>query len=210
MKITVFGATGGTGLHLVRQAIEAGHDVTAVVRDPARLTEVHPRLTVITGDVMDPESIGSAVAGRDAVASAIGPRGGGAGDVCATSAASIVKAMDAQGVRRFVAVSNSGMIRDAADGPLTRFVVKPILRRLLREPWADAARMETVIRASDLDWTLVRPPMLTDGPHTGRYRSAVEHTVRGGIRISRADVADAVLRALVAPSSARTAVAVGN
>ncbi|WP_279581861.1 NAD(P)-dependent oxidoreductase [Fodinicola feengrottensis] len=118
--------------------------------------------------------------------------------------------MAAQGVQRLVAVSNSGMIRDAADGPITRFVAKPILSRLLREGWADMARMEDIIRATDLDWTLMRPPMLTDGPRTGTYRTAVDHTIRGGNRISRADLADGILRVLADPASVRTAVALAN
>jgi putative NADH-flavin reductase len=88
-----------------------------------------------------------------------------------------------------IVVSNSGRIT-VGDGLLTRLIVKPILRRLLQHTFADMRRMEDLVRASELDWTIVRPPMLTDGRRTGAYRTAINHNVRGGMRISRADLAD--------------------
>jgi putative NADH-flavin reductase len=209
MKLTVFGATGGTGKQVVIQACEAGHQVTAVVRDPARLAVEHPNLTVIQADVMDPASIESAIAGRHAVVTAIGSRGLKPSTVTADSTASIVKAMAATGVRRLVTVSNSGMFTDG-DDLLTRTVVKPIAWRFLKHPWNDALRAEEVVRASDLDWTLTRPPRLTDKPRTGSYRTAVGRNVRFGFTVSRADVADVILRCLQDPASIRTAISLAN
>src|SRR5947209_1751710 len=113
------------------------------------------------------------------------------------------------GTRRLVVVSNSGII-DGGDGPVTRFVAKPILRRVLRHTWNDMRRMEDLVRASELDWTLMRPPMLTNGARTGTYRTAVDRTVRGGVRLSRADLADGILRAIADPSLVRAAVAIAN
>ncbi|MEV0197075.1 SDR family oxidoreductase [Nonomuraea sp. NPDC050691] len=212
MRITVFGATGGTGWRVVGQGLEAGHEVTAVVRNPAGL-ERHdlsgPRLTVIRADVMDPAAIRPAVAGRDAVVSAIGPRGRGPTTVCADATASIMEAMEAEGVRRLVVVSASGFVTEG-DGPLTRLLAKPILNRVLRHAFADMRRMEDLVRASGLDWTIVRPPQLTEGPRTGSYRSAIDRNVRGGVRVSRADLADCVLRCLDERGPLHAALAIGN
>jgi putative NADH-flavin reductase len=210
MKIAVFGATGRTGRLFLGRAGAAGHQVTAVVRDPGSLPADDPGRTVVVADVMDPGAIGPLLAGHDAVVTAIGPREGRAPTtVQADSTASIVAAMRHHGPRRLVVVSNSGMVTDG-DGPVSRLLAKPILRRVLRHTWADMRRMEGVVRASELDWTIVRPPMLTDGRPTGGYRTAVDRNVRGGIRVSRADLADSILRCLTDPRSVGTAVAVAR
>jgi len=210
MKIALFGATGATGQHLLEQARAAGHEVTAVVRDPAPITTAHPRLTVVRADVMDRNAIGPAVAGHDAVVTTIGSREGRTPTTVQTdTTSSIVQAMQQHGVRRLIVVSNSGMVTDG-DGPMSRAVAKPILRRILKHPWADMQGMEDVVQASELDWTILRPPMLTNGRHTGSYRTAVGHNVRGGIRVSRANVADLILRCLANEDSVRTAISIGN
>lgn len=211
MKLAILGATGGTGTHLVRQACAAGHDVTAVVRNPARLGDDHPNLTVVEANLMDPAALGAAFAGHDAVISAMGSRDGRAPTtVCADSAAAIVVAMREHAIRRLVVVSNSGMHVDQSDGPMTRLVVKPLLGRILKHSFADMRRMEELVRASGLDWTIVRPPMLTNGRRTGRYRTAIDHNVRGGNRASRADLADQLLRCLSVERTVRAAVAIAN
>ncbi|MBN6057933.1 SDR family oxidoreductase [Nonomuraea sp. RK-328] len=212
MRVTVFGATGRTGRRVVGQGLEAGHEVTAVVRDPAALDRHElrgPLLTVVRADVMDPAAIRPAVAGRDAVVSAIGPRGRGPTTVCADATASIIEAMEAEGTDRLVVVSASGFVREG-DGPLTRLVAKPILTRVLRHAFADMRRMEDLVRASMLDWTIVRPPQLTEGRRTGSYRSAIDRNVRGGVRVSRADLADCVLRCLDERGPLHAALTIGN
>lgn len=209
MRITVFGATGGTGRHLVRQALDAGHQVTAVVRNPAGLNgQSHPRLDVLTADVMDPAAIKSAVDGQDAVVSALGPRSRGETTVCSSGARAIITAMRAAGARRLVVVTASGHVVDDGDGPFTRVVVKPLLRRYLRESFADLARTEQAVRASGLDWTIMRPPRLTDG-ESRAYRTAVDRNVRGGFLISRADLAHATLTALADPATIGHTIALG-
>ncbi|MGV9294031.1 NAD(P)-dependent oxidoreductase [Amycolatopsis sp. NPDC003676] len=210
MKLVIFGATGGTGTRVVQQACAAGHDVTAVVRNPAAL-EARPNLTVLRADLMDAAAIGPAVAGRDAVISAVGSREGRTPTtVCADSASAIIAAMREHGTRRLVVVSNSGMHVDEADGPVTRLVVKPILGRMLRHSFADMRRMEDLVRDSGLDWTILRPPMLTDGPRTDRYRTATNRNVRGGNRVSRADLADLMLRCLADELAVRASIAIAN
>ncbi|MEU4802548.1 NAD(P)H-binding protein [Actinosynnema sp. NPDC023587] len=201
MKITVFGASGGTGAQVVARARAAGHEVTAVVRTANGRDAV--------ADVTDPESIGSVVAGADVVVTAIGTRGRGPTTVQADSTATIVRAMRARGLRRLIVVSNSGMTVDEQDTAPSRYLVKPVLRRVLRDAWGDMAAMERVVRASGLEWTIVRPPRLTDGGHTGEYRTAVDANLRRGNTISRADLADLIVACAEDPSTAGQAIAVG-
>jgi len=205
MKITVFGATGGTGVHLIRQAREAGHSVTAVVRSTA---DFPAGVEVFRADVMDPAAIEPAVAGRDVVISALGHRPGHDEPVCAPAAESISKAMRATGTRRLVVVTASGHVTDAHDTLLIAKVVKPLLWRFLRASFTDFVATEEIVRASGLDWTIMRPPRLTDGG-SKPYRSAIDHTVRGGGTISRTDLAAATLAAAADPATIGHAVAIG-
>ncbi|WP_396454818.1 NAD(P)-dependent oxidoreductase, partial [Actinomadura sp.] len=194
MRLTIFGATGGTGVLTVRRALDAGHEVTAVVRDTARLpSDLRACADVVQADVMDPAAIEEAVKGRDAVLSALGTREGRAPTtVCADGTRSITTAMTAAGADRFVLVSASGLHAGPGDDPFTRFVVKPlILQPLLRHAFADMRAAEDITRGSGLHWTIVRPPRLTNGPGNGRYRKAVDRNVLGGASIARADLASA-------------------
>ncbi|SEH01397.1 Putative NADH-flavin reductase [Nonomuraea solani] len=195
MRITVFGATGGTGLELVRQGLDRAHQVTAVVRDAARLpADVRERLDVIEADVMDPDAITPAVKGRDAVLSALGARDRGPTTVHSAGIASIGQAMARAGVRRVLMVSAGGLEADAGDGPFTRYVLKPlIVQRAFRNSYTDLAEAERLLRTGDLDWTIVRPGRLTNAGRTGRYRTARDLAVRGGLSTTRADLADCML-----------------
>ena len=198
MKLTVFGASGGIGTELVRQGLDAGHHVTSVVRETSRLAvEPHPNLKVVVADVMDPVAIAQAVAGREAVLSALGTRVSGPTTVNSDGARSIIQAMQDAGVRRLLMVSVAG-IHTKGDDPFTRFVVKPILGQILRHSFADVRQMETLVRNSGLDWTLVCPPRLTNGKFSGKVRSNAERNVRGGFTIARADVAAYLLGAVQA------------
>ncbi|MEN3264888.1 MAG: hypothetical protein V7646_1782 [Pseudonocardia sp.] len=146
---------------------------------------------------MDPVAIAPAVAGREAVLSAIGTRVSGPTTVNSDGARSIIKAMQDAGVGRLLMVSVAG-IHTKGDDPFTRFVVKPILGRILRHSFADVRQMETLVRNSGLDWTLVCPPRLTNGKRSGKVRSNAERNVRGGFTIARADVAAYLLGAIQA------------
>ncbi|MFW5416178.1 NAD(P)H-binding protein [Nocardiopsis sp. CNT-189] len=210
MRITVLGAGGGVGREVVAQALAAGHEVTAVVRDRVRARlDGHDRLDTAAADALDPASLLPAVKGADAVVSALGGRGGASEPttVCERGARAAVEAMRTAEVRRIVAIS-AATVTAEGDGPFTRFAVKPLLTRVLRHPRADSLRMEEVLAGSGLDWTVLRPPMLLDRPRTGRYRMSDGANVRGGLRIGRADVADAALAVLTDPARFRTAVGV--
>ncbi len=195
MKLLVFGSTGGTGRELVKQALAQGHEVTAFARNPAKLGDMkHPSLQVARGDVLDPAAVEQAVPGHDAVLCAIGA-GAGRTTLREDGTRNIVRAMEKGGVRRLVCQSSMGVGDSRGNlGFLTKYVIVPVL---LRHAFADHERQEAVVQQSGLDWTIVRPPHLKDGPHTGTYRHGFPTTdtaIQG--KISRADVADFILKQL--------------
>ena len=203
MHVAVIGASGGTGSAVVRQALSAGHTVTAVGRDSSSFPfDAHERLRTVRTDVFDAGALEPVVKEADAVLSTLGPRGSGPSEVCRRGATALVAAMREAGVRRLAVVSASGAFHGPGDGFVTRTIAKPILQRVLRHPFEDTRAMEDVVRASGLDWTLARPPRLLERPRTGRYRHAVDAFVPGGIQIGRADVADYLLRSLDDPATA--------
>jgi putative NADH-flavin reductase len=207
MKISVLGASGRTGGPLVRLAAAGGHDVTAVVRTAAKAPAGAP---VAVADGRDAEAIARAIAGSDAVASCIGPvAADGDHTVMRESVAATLTAMRECGIRRIVLVSASGPFV-AGDDPLSRYLAKPILRRVLREGFADLRAAENVIRTGALDWTIMRPPMLKDGPARGHYRRCVEGNVRWHFSIRRADLARATLDAILDPGTIHQTIAVAG
>ncbi|OEV10933.1 NAD(P)-dependent oxidoreductase [Streptomyces nanshensis] len=214
MRLTVFGATGGTGRQLVQQALDAGHQVTAVVRDPARLTvrnEEPARLDVVTADVTDPAALAPAVAGRDAVLSALGAPSNKAAGIASRGTRAMLAAMADGGVRRYIGVSAAPVVAwGEGESLLFRRVAVPLVRRALRAVYADLAVMEEAVQASGLDWTLVRPPKLTDGAATGRYQRVVGGNVRRSHSVSRADLATAILAMVDDPETVRQGVGIAS
>jgi putative NADH-flavin reductase len=222
VKLTIFAATGGIGRQLLEQAIAAGHDVTAVARNPRNLSPAP--VSAVAADLAsaDPAALRPAVAGADAVLSALGPRTKADAGVAARGTTVITQAMRAAGVRRIIVVSAApvGTIpspgrphpprHDPGDGFIIKYLADPIVKRALREHYADLARMEDVLRASDLDWTAIRPPRLTDKPATGRYRTAYGQNLRRGVFVSRADVARYMLSILDQPETFRRTVGIAN
>ncbi|MCX4764294.1 NAD(P)H-binding protein [Streptomyces sp. NBC_01275] len=193
MKLTVFGATGGIGREVVRQALAAGHEVTAVVRDPARLAVTGDRLEVLRADLADPGALRPAVAGRDAVLSGLGARSRKDAGVAARLTRTVLSALEAEDVRRLLVVS-AGPIGPApeGDGVLDR-TVRGLVSAALKDVYADLREMEAELARSATDWTAVRPPRLQDKPVTGSYRTVVGGFPPRGRFIGRADVAHAML-----------------
>ncbi len=195
MKVVIFGSSGGTGRLLVEQALDQGHQVTAQARTPEKLVGLeHPGLSIARGDVLEAADVERAVAGQDAVLCAIGA-GAGRTTLREDGTRNIVAAMDEAGVSRLVCLSSLGVGDSRANlSFFTRYVVVAIF---LRHAFTDHERQEAVVRGSSLDWTIVRPPHLRDGPRTGSYRHGFppgDHDIKG--RISRADVADFMLKQL--------------
>lgn len=142
MNIVVVGAAGGIGRHVVERSLEAAHRVTAFVRDPAKLTFRHEQLAIVRGDVLDPGALRSAIAGHEAVVSAIGVRSRAPTTLYSEGARTTLAAMAAEGIRRYIGISASPIHPGRNDTLLMRAVVKPIVRQLLKDHYADQARME--------------------------------------------------------------------
>jgi putative NADH-flavin reductase len=222
MKLTIFAATGGIGRQVLEQAVAAGHQVTAVVRNPGKLPAGAARVVRADLSAADPAALESAVEGADAVLSALGPGSNAEIGVAEQGTRAIVQAMQATGVRRIVVVSaapigtvpSPGRPRpprhDPGDGFVMRHLLAPLTKAALRRHYRDLAMMEDVLRDSGLDWTIVRPPRLTDKPPTGAYRTAFGRNLRRGLLVSRADVAHLMLRVLGQPETIKQVIGIAN
>lgn len=192
-RILIVGATGGTGRHLVAQALERGLKVTVLVRRPAKPGLEHPNLTVLQGDVLDYDSVEAAVRGQDAVVSALGHKHFFRPTrILSDGTRNIVAAMKAHGVRRLVVETSMG-IGDSA-GRLGLYYTLFTIPVILPFYFWDKTRQERIMAESGLDWTIVRPGVLTNGPARGRIR----HVAGLGsfiwtVRIPRSDVATFML-----------------
>ena len=206
MRILVLGATGGTGRQVVEQALGHGHEVVAFVRDPENLTLTNDRLTVFVGDAEDAAAVQAAVEGCDTVISTLGAHRGNPVSVYSNGIANTIRAMNARGIRRLVVVSATGVGEDWSDVPFTMRAMHKLPR--LKPIYEDMRRMEGDVMLSDLEWTIVRPPVLTDGPLTGIYRAVEGNAVPKGTRISRADLAALLLKCAQGSLYARRAVAI--
>jgi putative NADH-flavin reductase len=220
MRLVIFGPTGGTGRRLVERAIAEGHEVTAFARDPLRIAARHQRLEVVVGDAFDPESVRGSVAGNEAVISVLGSRQpsnplyphrpGDPDGVASASSQNIVAAMKEHGLRRFVCQTAWGVGESRQDpGFAGAFFMKVLVPPLLRDEYADKEEQEKIVRQSDLEWVIVRPMILTNGPWTNDYRAGVD--LKPGRRpyISRADVADFLMRQLTDDTFVGDAPAIG-
>ncbi len=207
--LLVVGATRHTGNLVMQQALAAGHTVTALARDPARIEVQHERLRVARGDVLDPATLAPAIAGCDAVVSALGATSAVRAPTTLYSEGTrnIVEAMRAAGLTRLIAVTAAPLSRDK-DETLPGLMVNALMWTFIKELYSDMARMEAVVRTGGLDWTIMRPPKLTNKPLTGRYRTASNRSVRGGYTIGRADLANAILTLLDDPTSLHAAIGI--
>ncbi len=219
MKLTVVAATGGIGRQLLTQAVAAGHDVTAVARNPKAVTS---DVRLVTVDLASPDQVAleSAVDGADAVLSGLGARTAADIGIAARGTEALVEAMQVKGARRIIVVSSAAVStvpspgrphpprHDPGDDFFARRVLYPMLKSFLRKRYEDLALMEDVMRDSGLDWTIMRPTRLTNRSMTGGYRTALGNNVRGGTSISRADVAHCMLRAVHQPETIKETVCV--
>ncbi len=195
MNILIFGSTGGTGRQVVEQALEQGHRVTAFARNPAKLDINHTNLKVVQGDVMDLPSVEKAVQGQEAVVCVLGAGQKMTGTIRSEGTQQIIHAMEKAGIRRFICQSTLG----AGDSweNLNFFWKYIMFGFLLRNVFADHQRQENYVLQSGLDWTIVRPGAFVDGNRTGNYRHGFPSNDKTSkLKISRADVADFILKQL--------------
>ncbi|MBU1250297.1 MAG: SDR family oxidoreductase [Actinobacteria bacterium] len=193
--LALFGATGKTGRHVLAQALEAGHSVRALARRPEAL-DAHERLAVVAGDVRDSDAVRETVRGSDAVVSVFGQVKGSPPTLQTEGTQAIVDAMAEQGIRRIISLSGGGLPAEEHDQPkVPDRIIRWLLRRLSPAVLDDAIAHLAVLRASGLDWTVVRGPRLTDAPATGSYRVGWVG-VNASTQIARADLARFILTQL--------------
>ncbi|ASW55552.1 NAD(P)-dependent oxidoreductase [Plantactinospora sp. KBS50] len=222
MKLTVIAATGGIGRHLVAQAVAAGHDVTAVARRPQELP-ADVRAVAVDLTRPDQPALASAVRGADAVLSALGPRNPRTdAGITSRGTRAIISAMQETHTQRIIIVSAApvgtvpvpGQPRpprhDPGDGFFMRYLGTPLTHALFGRHYADLAVTEQLLRDSGLEWTISRPPKLTDRPATGQYRTALNRNIRGGITVPRADVAHHMIAVINQPDTIRQTIGIAS
>jgi len=209
MKIAIFGGSGRTGQHLVKQALEKGHQVVVLARNPGKLTIKNPGLTTIQGDVKDANAVRQTIVGVDAVISVLGPTNNEPTFEVSQGMTNILSVMKKKGVRRLVISAGAG-VGDPNDAPkLFNHVMNFLLKVMAKNVLADMSKVVDMVRTSDLDWTVVRLPMLTDDPKTGSVK--VGYVGKGmGSRIARGDIADFMLAQLSDKTYVRKSPAISN
>jgi len=188
MKITVFGASGKTGILLVYQALEKGHSVVAFARHAASVHITHRNLRIVEGDILDYEKVKEAVEGQEVILSTLGVNIRKYNTVLSDGTANIIRAMKECGVVRFICMSSAGVLGNDGGFIFGKIIVPLMLRQVM----ADKKRQLEIIRSSGLEWVVIRPPFLTDSPKTGKYR------ISSGLpeyrSVPRNDVADFMLK----------------
>jgi putative NADH-flavin reductase len=207
MKIALLGGTGRTGRLILDLALEGGHTVQLLARSPEKVSKRSPALTVVQGAITDNAAMSKVLTGTDVVMSGLGPVKGGSKTIMADAATQLLDLMPRAGVRRLITLTGAG-VPHPGDQPKP---IDHIFRTLLKVLQADVLRDSTahadLIRASNLDWTIVRGPMLQDGPVAPIKSGPVGHT---GPRVTRASVAAFMLDAAEAGKFVRQAPAVSN
>jgi putative NADH-flavin reductase len=202
MKLLILGATGLTGRQLVRQALDAGHSVAALVRDPRKVTD---SIEVVQSDAANSSAVAGAVRGRDAVLSALGTSKSFKGGIMTRAVTVLLPAMEQAGVKRLLLVSAFGVGESFNEASA---IQKFFFRSVLRSIYADKEKADAMIQASALQWTIARPVALTNGPRTGKYRVGEHLQLSGFPKVSRADVADFMIRELTEQAWVRKTVAI--
>ena len=201
MNILIFGGSGKTGKQIITQALESGHNLTAIVRTPEKFNLMHERLRVVKGDVLNPASYLKEMEGKDIVISTIGVHSRTPTTVYSEGIINIIGGMRTSKVYRLVCVSAHALDITPVLPLWQKLVIKHILHRILKHPFNDMRLMEHVIKNSMLNWTIIRPPMLKDTPLTKNYRIAINEHLKRPIKLSRADLAHYIIAILTNKST---------
>ena len=206
MKLIVFGATGKIGLEIVKQSLAQEHEVTAFVRDPAKMTLEKDHFRLITGDVFDFAAVVQAVQGQDAVICSLGTNSLGKTTVRSAGTDNIIKAMAKKQIKRLLVVSAMGIGESWSTLSTTN---KIFFNTVLRNTRKDHEKQETLVKESSLDWTIVRPSGLTDTAKTETYDVGENITAKTS-RIARADVAHFIVKEMTDDAFVCKAVTITN
>jgi putative NADH-flavin reductase len=190
--VLLFGITGGTGKQIAKLLLDQGHSVTAIVRDPAKVTMESPQLYIRKGDITNAETFKALMISCDVIISAIGDRTRKPTTLYSTGTGNIINAIPAGKTSRLICISAQPVEISPVIPFWQKWLIKYILQKIFRYSYADLRAMEKLLRASDLNWTIMRAPRLTDGPLTGEYRLAINGHLKRPLSISRADLAKAI------------------
>jgi putative NADH-flavin reductase len=196
-NILIIGANGGIGRQTLELALKAGHHVTAILRNPAKLSIKHPNLEIVQGDIMKPETFEKYLDNKEVIVSAIGVNGGFMGDKPTTLYSlgnkNLLETMKKKGAERVFFISASAIEISPLLPAFAKFMTKYLVQKLLKHMYADLRIMEKIVRESDSSWTIIRPPRLTNKPVTGQYRIAINQFLSNCLNISRPDVAHFII-----------------
>ncbi len=193
-NIAVLGANGGIGQQVVNLALKHGHNVTAILRTPSKLTIVHPNLKIVKGDIMKPETLEKHLYDKDAVISTIGKNSLKETTLYSQGNKSLLSIMEKTNTDRVFFISAAGIEINPSFGFFMKLIVRYVLQRILKNMFADLVRMERIVKDSNQNWTIIRPPQLTNNPYTGHYRFSINSFLKKGLKISRADLADFIIK----------------
>lgn len=201
-KLLVFGATGGTGREVVKQALDRGHEVTIIVRNPQSFSMQHPHLKIFQGDVLQSSTFADHMQSIDAIISCLGVGSSRQPtNLYSTGITNIISTMEAAGVQRLICISAGALYVNKQMGFFISILTKLVLQKILKNMYADMRLMEHIVEESKLNWTIVRPPMLKNKPFTGSYRTAITGHIKHPSSIARADLADFMLNILTNPKT---------
>jgi putative NADH-flavin reductase len=204
MKLAIFGATGGTGLQIVEQALQMGHEITVLARDPKKLGELQSKLRIITGNVLEQADVEKTLEGAEAVICSLGTTSSNPKDIVSAGTKNIIAGMKNKNIKRLIVVTSLG-VGDSKDQ--VPFAFKMLMNTVLKNVMADKNVQEDLVKESGLEYTIVRPGGLSNSAKTGTYTVGTDKSIRAG-QVSRADVADFILRELVAKKFLRQTVAI--
>lgn len=192
MKIALFGGTGGTGTHILAQAMAQGHEVILLARTPEKVPEVSGVVTIVEGDAKDQTAVDKTVRGADVVISALGSPAQSSDMVEAAGTQNIIESMKTHNVSRLIVITSIGLGDSIKQVP---FAFKTVMKTFLRKAIAEKTKQEALVMASELDWIIVRPGGLSDEPASGQYQAGMDKSLKAGRQpVSRADVAAFVLK----------------
>jgi len=195
-NIIVFGGSGGTGLEVIKQALEAGYHVTAIIRHPDTFPVRHEQLKIIQGDVLKPDTFENTFFGIDAVISCLGTRNRQPTTVYSDGMENIMREMQKIDIKRIVCLSAGAVEKPPSASFIKSFILKNILQRLFKYSFADMLMMENILFDSKLDWTVIRPPRLLNGDKKGNYRTSINEYLPKLSSLTRADLADYIIHHL--------------
>lgn len=212
-RVLVIGGSGGIGKQCIRAALDAGCYVTAVLRTPSKLSIAHPNLIIVQGDVNSPDQITPHLGNKDVVISAVGASGGLLGDKPTTlysdSAKLIINGLDNVTDSQVFFISASAVEISPVLPFFVRLIARFVLQKLLKHMYSDLLKMESLVKLSSVNYTIIRPPQLTDGEETGNYRVAINQFLRNGLKISRADVGHFIINHIDDSEIRRATVEIG-